>query len=198
MKKVTIFYLLSFSLLISSCCLRGRDDQKILLPDAINQALPYQDAQQVLFLSNLGDTLKTTVQASNKFYSPSCAECYCESKQYENKSFIFSKDSFTVVAIIAANPTEGVGTVSGYIDFIVDNSFFSIPLSANGKFECDTLSPSTGACYNSLVIQNQTYQNVFQLEIQNVPDTTVSRILYNADKGLLRMERKDGRFWEVL
>ncbi len=200
MKKYFALSILLCSILITSCCFRGRDDKTVLLPSAITDALPYSDGQEVVFLSNTGDTLRTTVRFSSQMEPDNCAECFCKSTTWEIRSYTFLEGSANQVANIYADGSSGTG--SGYgtdkIEFFIGNGYFNLPVSSSGAFLCDTTLVSKITCHDSLIIQNQTHRNVFALEAPNAPDTATFRILYNAEKGLLRMEKKDGSFWEVL
>ena len=111
------------------------------------------------------------------------------------QTYTLTRSDNTALAYIISDAGWEPGT---QIEVALDNSFFLLPLTEDGKFQCDTSGMFMTTCYDSLVIQNHSYQNVFQLDISNVPDTATFRIFYNADKGLLRMEQKDGRFWNVL
>ncbi len=193
MKFYAIIPLLLCAALFASCCLRGRDDQTVLLPQAITDALPYADAEELRFLSNTGDTLKTRVNYKQENIAVSCAECYCESVKNENRSFTLVNDDLSALAVIVADASFQ----PGQIDFIVGDDYLELPLSASGTFLCSNTQTTNITCYDSLAIQNQIYKNVFELE-SAIPAATTLKIFYNTEKGVLRVEKKDGSFWDLL
>ncbi|MEO6759598.1 MAG: hypothetical protein ABIO24_09105 [Saprospiraceae bacterium] len=152
--------------------------------------VPYVDQQVLTFIKSTGDTLLVTVRRSQDFMNDNCVECYCNTTESELIGLSLISDSVSLLSmnIWADDPrVTFAGKISG----------FELWVNPTGEVRCDS---SMIICLDSLTVQGVYYQNVYQLEhrFTTLPDLDITRLFYQAEKGLLRVDYKDGTKMEVL
>ncbi len=154
--------------------------------------VPYADQQKVNFLSSSGDTLRILVESIQEFDGGSCAEC-CENKREEFLTIALNgpDSAFAYVALMASTMQIG---------FVLSDVYLGLAVDATGSVVCDSTLATPSRCLDSLIVQGKVYKNIYQLDSGPRVTTAATpiRIFYQAEKGLLRIERNNGEILEVL
>ncbi|MEO6039727.1 MAG: hypothetical protein ABIQ93_15040 [Saprospiraceae bacterium] len=191
---IKLSIILAFSVLLTGCCwISGRENTQLFVPKEVSDMVPYSDQQPVIFLKSGGDTVRVKVSRFQGFQNESCAECYCSSKESELQEFTFFSPSDTLLNLRLSAEDPRLIFFSHFESFI-------LTVNASGTVLCDSTSLAPVYCLDSLLVRGVNYKNVYKLEplVNSLPGEDVSRIFYQASKGVVRIDYSDGTSLEIL
>jgi hypothetical protein len=194
--RIKIFFIsLVFLLFYTSCSkdkgCNGTTVEYANIPQSNKDLIPYKGGETLTFLHvNTGDTVTFIGESKWTSYSNSSfggADCVIETRREGRGIAFFDKISNKTIVINQRNTSGYTSTFE--LDF--EGEYF-----ITGAYDFST--GRTKFDYDSLNIQNNTYNKIFKFNNDAYPRPTNYFVFCNSKYGILKFELSTGEIWELI
>ncbi|WP_456376487.1 hypothetical protein [Lutibacter sp.] len=199
--KYLITYLIILSAFPTCCNDEAIETEKISLSENEIQLIPYSLNQNINFQHSNGFTFnfvvtQDTYNWNSDNYCDDC--CGGEYTSYQERYVSLESEYPEFNILLSLNSLQDIEFEEKSLNIQINRYHSSLKYDSSAKFICETI-----ICYDEIVINDNTYFNVIECELENKYDTNNSinlypqKVLYNNDFGIIQIKMSNNETYSL-